>query len=394
MPVHFEGWSDIGGNFNPNQSDSPINPHYTRPLNICNPSLPSLSLREALELRRQESKTIGPVTSPHPNQAVCGRKRMAGPWKPCHLPAYHRSGCMHYSSKDGDNSMLMTNPTGDVVAKVTNGAESVSASVSTNSTTTSTSSSEPEMVVEYGADGRPLPRDKFAKGYEFCGETQKYEHNSITVYIKGHGNRVIWPGKDRLGFAFYVDEGYTVVRIYEIEKKICLSTKWFDGNISRDKIREVLFDGAEPSKDAREVAKKGGKPYKAAYRYALMSKADFDKRFKPNLYRTNNYNSYRGDDTALKSIGQMLRSADGGEVAAGHVSSAINNAMKRLRAARQEVLKASANVVEWPCVEVYAIWTNYDMDARLIYSNYDASEPLFYMYHVFNSPEEMNDCAL
>lgn len=350
-------WGDISGNMNS------ISPRPDQPLTPVNPA--TLTLEQALEYGRKRgeemrSKTIG---------VNCGRTR-EGPWQPCHKNLHHEGGCAHRSSNPQDTSVLYASTDGKPLEQ-----------------------SEADAVI-LDSNGRPLPKDRLAKGYEYCSETGKYEHNSILVAVKGHGNRVIWPGKGDLGFIYYKAEGFTVVRVYETKKKLCLTTKYFDGNISKEHIRQVLFEGVEPSSTAREIAKSGGKPYKATFRHTVLSKDDFEKRFKPNLYRYASYTNYRGDDTALKSLGEILRNVDGGEVEAGHVSAALNNVMKRIRAIRQEILKTRNKLVEWPCVEVYAVWTNYDMDASLIYSNYDSSEPLFYMYNVFNSPEEMNDCAL
>jgi hypothetical protein len=249
-------------------------------------------------------------------------------------------------------------------------------------------------IVLYDEDGRPLPVTSYTKGYEYCSETGKYEHSSIVVNIKSIGARVIWPGKDGKGFVYYTDEGFTVVRIMEMKNKVWLSTKYFNGTMTKNQIRQLIFETSSDAKVARDEAQKGGKPYRATFRHTIMAKADFDKQFKPNILRYQTY-VVKADDTALKSIGEILRTAPSSEVDAGHAATAINNAMKAIRASRNNYLKALTAETEkdaFPVVEVYAIWQNFDFDAKLIYSAYDASEPLFYQYNTFRSPQELSEC--
>lgn len=271
--------------------------------------------------------------------------------------------------------------------------EHASQTAAINVTATSENLLDPDpIIVTYDVNGRPHPATSFQKGFEHCSETQKYEHNSIVVTIKGHGTRVIWPGKAGLGFIYYVEEGFTIVRIYEIKNKTFLSTKWFNGTMTKDQIRDVVFSGTVPASEAKEEAKKGGKPYKATFRHLIMGKAEFDKKFKPNSYKTIHYHS-KNDDTSLKSIGEMLRSASSAETEAGNAPAALNNAHKQIRDRRNLFLKTATPAdALFPAVEVYAIWHNFDFDAKLIYSSYDASEPLYYLYNVFQTAQEMDEC--
>jgi hypothetical protein len=250
---------------------------------------------------------------------------------------------------------------------------------------TVTKKDEPEVIAR-DKDGWPLPLKDYRKGYVHCSESQMYHHETATVGIKGHSTKAIWPGKGELGFCFYEEDGITCARIYD-QRKNFISHQYFQGKPTRDEIRKILFDEATWNNPAVPSEDRPARPYKVTFRHIILSKAEFDKQYTPNVARTSTYGS--SEDKALKSLAKIMSNASWGEVESGAPHSAFNLAHKEIRKNRRTYIVVED---EFPCVEVFAYWHNLDAAAGLIFAKYDSMEPVLYHINHFNSAEEMETC--
>ena len=219
--------------------------------------------------------------------------------------------------------------------------------------------------------------------YLYCAETQKYEHKSTMIKIKSMSKK-LRHGKGRIGFVIFEHSEYTAVRFYDLKAGIELNTILLNGKVKHEDVKKLLFDKAVTLKEAK---RKTVKPFKGVFRHIILSKKDFNDKFERNSFNRKKFSAFK--DKALISIGDIIKKADGGELVSAHPCGILRRAANVVHKFRSEYDG------EFPCVQVYAIWMNYNPETRLINEGeYDVSEPMHYSYCIFETREEMEEYPL
>lgn len=219
--------------------------------------------------------------------------------------------------------------------------------------------------------------------YIYCSETKAYEHKSTLVKIKNTPKK-LRHGSGRIGFVLFEHSGFTAVRFYDLKAGKELNTVLLNGDLKHDEVKKLLFDEVETLKAAK---RRSVKPFKGIFRHIFLSKEDFDKKFERNSFTRKKYSAYK--DKALISIGDIIKESDGGELVSAHPSGIFRRAANVIHRYRSEYDG------EFPCVQVFALWLNYNAETRLVNTGeYDASEPMHYSYCVFETREEMEEYPL
>ena len=219
--------------------------------------------------------------------------------------------------------------------------------------------------------------------YGWVNCLKSHVHKDRIVKIRGHGNRYLFHGRNKIGFVVIEDYGFTIVKTFTMKDKVYCSSYWFNGKPTVEEIRKRLFKGA---RHYSTVEKKTDKPYGVIYRYGIMSVKDWDNLYQPNTIFTR----YKVTDKAFKSLGGAISEVDGDEVRSGAPHGAFNSAMRRIKSMRKTFVKNAVDS-NLPVVEVYALWPNYDPETLLVLGeDYDAFEPLHYQFTQFNNLAQMS----
>lgn len=229
--------------------------------------------------------------------------------------------------------------------------------------------------------GKYKPSSSWIHNTDWCEETKDYRNKDVVIKLKGVGSRLLRPGRGRLRFCIYPYRGMTAVRLYDKKTKTHLSTRLFNGEISFGEAKKIIFDGA---RTLHQVRKNGmNKPFKTIYRHIILSKDDFDKKFNPNTYESSSYKPHKKENKVLRSLSNIINESDGDEFCYGSPAAALNKCHKIFKSRRTDYNG------EYPCVEVSAVWLNFDPETNILHEEYDAWEPIHYSYHLFHNREEM-----
>ena len=218
-------------------------------------------------------------------------------------------------------------------------------------------------------------------GTEYCQDTKTYLSKDKLVKVNSSQWYLLRDGPGDIKYTVTVlDESSTVIRLFDKKKKR-LSTHRFREIMTSDQAKDWMLD-------CRFIRRKdiGKRPYRSIYRHIFLSKEEWDEKYKPNDNIRKKYASRR-TDKALNSLYDIIEEADGDEYKSGIYSASINMAYLALNAKRKSYTG------DYPVVEVFAIWSNYDTETGLVLpAGYDESDPLYYAFNTFNSKEEIEQC--
>lgn len=219
--------------------------------------------------------------------------------------------------------------------------------------------------------------------YIYCQQTQGWEKKDKVIRVNGAGLRFLFHGRGRFGFITYEDGGFTIAKVFTYLKREYCSSYYFNGKPSPDEIRKVLFDS---SRHISTIMKRGIRnPYKASCRHAFVPVKDWDKAYNENTIHAKS----RIEDKALKSMGNCISFAkDCFEFSSAFPNIAMTRIHREIAKRRKAFIKQIA--IDFPIVEIYAIWVNYDPETMYVIGDtYDACEPLIYTFNKFESISEI-----
>lgn len=243
------------------------------------------------------------------------------------------------------------------------------------------------LETEQMASSIPLrsSRQSSTKGYEYCSETDRYEHKDRLVKVN-YRNRLIRRGKGDIGFFLFDKKGHYYVCTVDLrdDNKV-LSSHIFNFHISWKEAKKILFGDTE---HIRTYRRRVNMPFKVIVRHIIISEEKFKELFEENTYTVTGYHYNSNDkDSAIDSLEKILLDSKPVELSSGSHSSSIARAIKHIRHERR-VYQG-----DFPCVSIFAVWSNFNAGTKLIkLKDIDSGSPLFFTYDAFSSREDIKKC--
>lgn len=209
---------------------------------------------------------------------------------------------------------------------------------------------------------------------DWCDETLNYQYK--TDMVSYNSKRYLYRhGTGNVGFISIHKNDFTIVHIYRSRdaKREYISTRRFAGELSWRRVKEIIFSKSIHISIAQKIRHM---PFKTIYKQTIIPIEEFKEKFKPNEQMKKSYSS-TAKDTALTSLSDILKDVDSvGDIAGTH-SAAFNNVRKAISFGDNSYSGSR------PAVSIYAIWSNYDPESRLINDGeFDIGEPVLYEYRI------------